>query len=161
MWWNVSIESRRHKHCYECCCYSRCQAMQCYSRTQYIRAACVWLTVLSREHFPGLLLGPFVPLIYQGIQATLTDLDLGASLWGPEELPVACPLTSFRLATRDDILKLVSKAPTKSCELDTMPTWLLKQCSDGIIPSMTSIINMKLESGVVPPVSRRHLSDRC
>ena len=98
-----------------------------------------------------------MPLIYQEIQATLTDLDLGASLWGPEELPVACPLTSFRLATRDDILKLVCNAPTKSCELDTMPTWLLKQCSDGIIPSMTSIINMKLESGVVPGCFKKTL----
>ena len=24
----------RHKRCYECCCYSCCQAMQCHSRTQ-------------------------------------------------------------------------------------------------------------------------------
>ena len=91
-----------------------------------------------------------VALIHQGIQATLTDLDLGALPWGPEELPADCSLTCFRLATHDDIRQLVSKAPTKSCELDSMPTWLLKQCGDGIIPSMTSIINMSLESGVVP-----------
>ena len=91
-----------------------------------------------------------VALIHQGIQATLTDLDLAASLWGPEELPAACSLTSFRLATHDDIRQMVSKAPPKSCELDSIPTWLLKQCGDGIIPSMTSIINMSLESGVVP-----------
>ena len=76
--------------------------------------------------------------------------DLGTLPWGPKELPAACSLTSFRLATHDDIRQLVSKAPTKSCELDSIPTWLLKQCGDGIIPSMTSVINMSLESGVVP-----------
>ena len=54
-----------------------------------------------------------VGLIHQGIQATLTDLDLGALPWGPEQLPAACSLTSFRLATHDDIRQLVSKAPTK------------------------------------------------
>ena len=91
-----------------------------------------------------------VALIHQGIQATLTDLDLAASLWGPEELPAACSLTSFRLATHDDTRQMVSKAPPKSCELDSIQTWLLKQCGDGIIPSMTSVINMSLESGVVP-----------
>ena len=91
-----------------------------------------------------------VALIHQGIQATLTDLNLAASLWGPEELPAACSLTSFRLATHDDIRQMVSKVPPKSCELDSIPTWLLKQCGDGIIPSMTSVINMSLESGVVP-----------
>ena len=80
-----------------------------------------------------------VALIHQGIQATLTDLDLGALPWGPEELPAACSLTCFRLATHDDIRQLMSKAPPKSCELDSMPTWILKQCGDGIIPSMTSI----------------------
>ncbi len=31
-----------------------------------------------------------VALIHQGIQATLTDLDLGALPWEPEELPAAC-----------------------------------------------------------------------
>ena len=36
-----------------------------------------------------------VALIHQGIQATLTDLDLGALPWGPEELPAACSLTAF------------------------------------------------------------------
>ena len=90
-----------------------------------------------------------VVLIHCEIHATLTYLDLGASLWGPEELPGACSLTSVRLATHVDIRNLISKAPTKACELDSMPTWLLKQCGDSIIQSMTSVINMSLESGVV------------
>ena len=98
-----------------------------------------------------------VALIHQGIQATLSDLDLGALPWRPEELPAACSLTCFRLATHDDIRQLVSKAPTKSCELDSMPIWLLKQCGDGIIPSMNSIINMSLESGVVPGCFKKAL----
>ena len=98
-----------------------------------------------------------VALIHQGIQATLTDLDLGVLPWRPEELPAACSLTCLRLATHEDIRQLVSKAPTKSCELDSMLTWLLKQCGDGIVPSMTSIIDMSLESGVVPGCFKKAL----
>ena len=66
------------------------------------------------------------------------------------ELPAACSLTSFLLATHDDIRKLVNTAPTKSGELESMPTWLLKQCGDGII-------NMSLESGVVPGCFKKAL----
>ena len=35
-----------------------------------------------------------VALIHQRIQATLTDLDLGALPWGPDELPAACLLST-------------------------------------------------------------------
>ena len=31
-----------------------------------------------------------------------------------------------------------------------MPTWLLKQCGDDIIPAITQVINRSLSSGVVP-----------
>ena len=68
-----------------------------------------------------------------------------------------CFTRIFRLATHDDIRKQVGKAPTKSCELDSIPTWLLKQCGDGIIPSMASIINMSLESGIVPGCFKKAL----
>ena len=48
------------------------------------------------EHFPGLLLGKGGSRPSgDSSDVTFTDLDLGASLWGPEELPAACSLTSF------------------------------------------------------------------
>ena len=42
------------------------------------------------------------------------------------------------------------KSPDKSCELDPLPTWLLKECIDELLPLVTSIINASLETCYVP-----------
>ena len=42
------------------------------------------------------------------------------------------------------------KSPDKSCELDPIPTWLLKKCIDVLLPLVTSIINMSLSTNQVP-----------
>ena len=41
-------------------------------------------------------------------------------------------------------------APTKSCLLDPIPTYLLKECIDLLLISITKITNLSLVSGVVP-----------
>ena len=38
----------------------------------------------------------------------------------------------------------------KSCELDPIPTWLLKDCIDVLLPLITLIMNMSLASRCVP-----------
>ncbi|CAB4024165.1 Hypothetical predicted protein, partial [Paramuricea clavata] len=43
---------------------------------------------------------------------------------------------------------MVSKP--KSCQLDPIPTWLLKSCIDVLLPTITTIINASLEQGVFP-----------
>jgi len=59
-------------------------------------------------------------------------------------------LCVFQPASQDEIRKLISHAPTKSCELDPLPTWLLKTCIDELVPVITSVVNSSLISGVVP-----------
>lgn len=90
-----------------------------------------------------------VTVIHQG----LVQSDTGANQQVVEahpSLPPNCSFSSFRPAATDEVMKLLGKAPATSCELDSMPTWLLKQCSEDIVPTMTSIINLSLESGTVP-----------
>jgi hypothetical protein len=36
--------------------------------------------------------------------------------------------------------KVISKSQSKSCELDPIPTWLLKECLEELLPSLTKII---------------------
>ena len=48
------------------------------------------------------------------------------------------------------ITKLVSKCPTKSCELDPIPTSLLKSIMPVAAPLIVDIVNMSLGSGVFP-----------
>ena len=42
------------------------------------------------------------------------------------------------------------KSPTKSCLLDPWPTFLVKECLDILLPSITKLVNCSLSEGVVP-----------
>ena len=57
----------------------------------------------------------------------------------------------FCSLSEDDVLELLKKARTKSSDLDPIPTYLLKRCSDALAPAITRIINASLSRGEVPP----------
>ena len=59
-------------------------------------------------------------------------------------------LETFAEATQTEISEIIKKAPSKSCELDPIPTWLLKECCTELVPIITSVINMSLNEGKVP-----------
>lgn len=44
------------------------------------------------------------------------------------------------------------KSSNKSCELDLIPTWLLKECLDDLLPLLPDIINASVIKGVVPSI---------
>ena len=46
--------------------------------------------------------------------------------------------------------KIISKSPTKSCLLDPLPTFLIKECIDILLPSITKLVNFSLSDGLVP-----------
>ena len=61
-----------------------------------------------------------------------------------------CHWDAFTLATESDILQIISKAPSPTCLLDPMPTSMIKQLLDPLLPTITLIVNTFLSSGVVP-----------
>ena len=40
-------------------------------------------------------------------------------------------------------------SPVKSCELDPLPTWLLKECKAELVPLITDIVNMSLRESMI------------
>ena len=66
----------------------------------------------------------------------------------------SCSWNSFTPVSEDDIRKVISKAPSSSCLLDPLPSWLVKKSVDAILPAITSVINTSLNSGVVPDTLR-------
>ena len=48
------------------------------------------------------------------------------------------------------VLKIINSAPAKSCELDPIPTTLLYENLDSLLPTITNIINTSLTTGIVP-----------
>ena len=59
-------------------------------------------------------------------------------------------LTVFTQVTQDEIAKIISKSPTESCLLDPLPTFLIKECIDILLPSITKLVNFSLSEGLVP-----------
>ena len=65
------------------------------------------------------------------------------------------PLETFKGLTQDDVKRIIMKTASKSCELDPLPTTLLKSCLDDICPIITSIVNKSLSSSQMPPVFKQ------
>lgn len=56
-------------------------------------------------------------------------------------------LTEFNTLSVDDVRKLISRSAKKSSCLDPMPTLMVVQCLDELLPVITTIISMSLKRG--------------
>ena len=59
-------------------------------------------------------------------------------------------ITAFTEVPQDTVDKIIRNLPTKSCMLDPWPTFLIKECSDILLPSITKLVNCSLMEGCVP-----------
>ena len=64
--------------------------------------------------------------------------------------PVGHNFTHFRLQQHPISAACSTTSPTTSCALDPLPTWLLKDISDTLIPFLTRLVNSSIASSVVP-----------
>ena len=58
------------------------------------------------------------------------------------------PLSSFDSVTVEEISNIIRKAPSKQCDLDLVPTWLVKTCCDLLAPTITEMVTMCLQQGI-------------
>ena len=66
-------------------------------------------------------------------------------------------LDNFKAVSEDEVQKLIAETPSKSCELDALPTWLLKECLTSLLPLITRIVNVSLTEASVPAVLKKAL----
>ena len=59
-------------------------------------------------------------------------------------------LTTFAQVSVNEVKKIILASPTKSCLLDPLPTFLVKDCLDVLLPSITKLVNYSLSEGLVP-----------
>jgi len=59
-------------------------------------------------------------------------------------------LEMFRPTTDVEVKEIIIKSPNKSCDLDPMPTWLLKKCIDQLLSLITAIVNRSMDESVMP-----------
>ncbi len=80
-------------------------------------------------------------------------LEIDAQNAHPPDLPSSpsCnTLSTFRTLSETEVRALVMESKTTSCALDPIPTSLLKQCIDCVLPILTKMVNMSLQTGVFP-----------
>ena len=53
-------------------------------------------------------------------------------------------ITAFRQVSEEDVFKIIKTSLTKSCLLDPWLTFLIKECIDILVPSLTKLVNCSL-----------------
>ena len=61
---------------------------------------------------------------------------------------VGCNMSNFHPIEEHQVQKIIMSLSTKSCELDIVPTRLLKEILPSVLPIITKIVNLSLEKGV-------------
>ena len=64
-------------------------------------------------------------------------------------------LNEFCYVTEAEITKYIKASSPKTCDLDPIPTSLLKEYTMELVPYITKIINESLATGVVPDIFKR------
>jgi hypothetical protein len=62
-----------------------------------------------------------------------------------KEIPI---LTEFSPLSENEVKNIITKMATKSCELDAIPTEILKKGLNGLLPVITNLVNISLKEGV-------------
>jgi len=77
--------------------------------------------------------------------------SLYSSLDPQHDTPGFCNyLSDFQEISADDLYKICQPLANKSCELDPIPSCILRTCLKSLLPIITKIVNLSLSSAIVP-----------
>ena len=124
----------------------------CQKDTKKLYKLVVYLTGTATENPlpPGKtdnqLAEDFAKFFMNKIQ-TIRDNLADHPLYKPEPTNIQ-KLDTFKKPSTEDVRKLINKMKMKSCELDVLPTHILKEMLDYLLPTIIKIINMSLTQGI-------------
>ena len=94
-------------------------------------------------------LGTFFIQKIETIGFNLDNMAQGLPTFPDDHAPVSPPpFSKFSPLTEEKVSKLINSSTKKSCTLDPMPTSLVTDCIDVLLPIITKMINLSLESGL-------------
>jgi hypothetical protein len=82
------------------------------------------------------------------LRASIPSFPVSPHMPGPATIPPV--FNAFRPASVGEISRIINRLPNKQCDLDPFPTSLLKKCLPILAPTITSIVNLSLSTGVFP-----------
>ena len=108
--------------------------------------------ILPSHNDPNILANEFSEYFCNKVKKIRDDIiiDLSKSP-PPETLYSGDKLTTLQILTPNEVKHLIESSPTKSCDLDPIPTWLVKECMLELLP----LINNYITSGVYPCLYRQ------
>ena len=69
---------------------------------------------------------------------------------GANEQPCHVELTEFRVVTAKEVKRFEDKIGKKSCDLDPIPASIFKECKSTVLPILTNMFYMSLQSAFFP-----------
>ena len=63
---------------------------------------------------------------------------------------VQSSLSTFAPVSSEEMRLIIKQLPNKSSSLDPIPTWLLKECVEELLPIITTFVNRSMQKGTVP-----------
>ena len=109
-------------------------------------------TILSFHTCTRNMANDFSAFFYNKILNIRSELGL-AGVYKCGSMINSCsgtPLTTFMDVTEIEIRNIIKLSHAKSCELDPLPTWLLKECIAELVPTITDIVNISLHDSLMP-----------
>ena len=64
---------------------------------------------------------------------------------------------NFNLLTPGDVEKIIKNFPSKTCSLDSIPTWFVKDNLYTLLPILTKVVNSSLTSGTFPDTFKQSI----
>lgn len=93
----------------------------------------------------------------------IRNLRIALDVSAPSELSInlteACESTlrTFDILSIDDVFEIIKGSKMKCCSLDPLPAAVTKNVLDDLLPSLTKIVNMSLQSGCFPSELKKAL----
>ena len=116
---------------------------------------------------PTLLANDFGRFFIQKIDVICSKLDrIDSSLNHPhhsigssiqESSFAGTPFNNFQPISSEGIKKLVLNAPNKTCDNDPIPTKIVKDCINELLPTISNMVNLSLSSGHFPDIWKEGL----
>ena len=106
---------------------------------------------LPQHEEPLILANEFGDFFYKKIELVKSEID-NISVNPPDvhfHLPQV-KLENFSSILEDEIRRIILKSSNASCQLDPIPTCLVKLCCDVLAPVITEMVNLSLCGGIVP-----------
>ena len=85
--------------------------------------------------------------IHEELESTKGNID---PMYLDQVLPDDACFTDFSPLSEEEVEKIIRNSPSKTCSLDPLPTSLLKECLDLLVPIITKIINKSFAESHVP-----------